>query len=117
MKKRIKPKIKETESTTFNQVLEEEEWYQKSFEKEDYPKETLNVSEWNECTFKDISFENSNLKDISILDCKFEHCDFSNVDFSSRAFYRVEFKSCKLFLVYIIHMYKHTTTELSLMLL
>ncbi len=95
MKKLVKPKIKQTIPSKLEEVLKEEEWYQKSFEKEDYPSSLVEVSEWNECIFKNISFEIANLKEIGVMDTIFEHCDFSNGNFENQAFYRVEFHSCK----------------------
>ncbi len=94
MRKLEKPKIRKTIDTKFIEVQKDEEWFQKKFEKDFYPKNTM-VSEWNECHFKDISFEHTNLEGISIIDCIFEHCDFSNIDFGNRSFHRVHFRFCK----------------------
>ena len=68
----------------------------KTFEKNNFSKDSLEKGEYEKCVFSQCDFSKANLSDFKFIDCEFKSCDLSLATIHGTAFRDVKFKDCKM---------------------
>lgn len=91
-----------------NNILIEDDFYNKIYEKIDFSKEKFKVGEYENCKFISCNFSNADLSNIVFSECTFDGCNLSmtllnksslkDVEFLNSKILGIKFNSCKDFM-------------------
>ncbi len=69
---------------------------EKIFDRVDFAKSPLGISEYDSCSFKHCIFSVNSIAGSVFIDCVFEDCDLSNLKLTQTSFRQVQFNGCKM---------------------